>query len=69
MYLIQTQYVQGAMNRKPEDISLKETLALLPPIAAAAVSRKLGYGKQPEKSLSGDLPHAGVASKNLQASG
>ena len=63
-----TQYLYNKKFYKIIDISLKETLALLAQVTVA-VSRKLGYGKQPEKSLSGDLSHAGVAEKSCKLLG
>ena len=63
-----TQYLYNKKFYKTIDISLKEMLALLTQVAVA-VSRKLGYGKQPEKSLSGDLSHAGVAEKSCKLLG
>lgn len=63
MYLIQTNYLHGLMNRQPDEISLKEVFNLLPQVTGATLIRKLGLA--PEKSIPslGDLSHAGANSK------
>jgi SAM-dependent methyltransferase len=60
MYLIQMNYLHSFLNRKPEDISLKEVLNLLPQVTRATLSRKLGLIAEKSGTELGDLSHAGV---------
>jgi SAM-dependent methyltransferase len=63
MYLIQTNYLQSLMNRKPEDISLKEVIGLLPKVTGATLVRKMGFSEEKSSSSLGDLSHAGAGSQ------